>query len=227
MSLSKLFGTKAQGTRTTLFNTIGSACPCRISSQFWGEKEESGAVADPWIFVFWYPNLALGNLTISEDPVGRTSDFSCFYLHKQIVVGGGKDILAQFSLNDTFLPGYTLSGGISEVSSSPPISHSHSTIQKSISNEYMSHFETRSKCAGVQIFYLTCVYFFCIPLNPADIATITISMFVSAINPYLDFINASAPRAAQPYHLTLPKKLDIKSKKQTKPRGNINKDDTT
>lgn len=199
MSICRTFGTKAQDTRAILFNTR-SACPCRLSSQVRGEKEESGAVANPWIFVFWCPNLALGNLTISEDPVGQTSGSSCSYLHKQIVVGGGKDILVQFFLNDTFLPGYSLSGGISEVSLSLPISHSYSTTPNSTLKitSRQSHIETRSKCAGAN-FLLNRVTFFCLTFNPADIATITLFSLVSALNLLLDSIQASAPRAAQPY----------------------------
>jgi hypothetical protein len=144
--------------------------------------------------------------------VGATSGPSCSYLHKpkQIVVGSSEDILVQFFLN-LFLPGYSLSGGISEVSLSLPISHSHispnSTLQITL---LLSHFETRSKCAGAN-FLLNCVNCFCVPVNPADIATITPFALVSAINLLLDSIQASAPRAAQPYYpLTLHKKLDIK-----------------
>jgi hypothetical protein len=206
MSICRTFGTKAQDTRAILFNTR-SACPCRLSSQVRGEKGGPGVSSNSWNYLFY--NIL--ELPYSEDPVGQTSGPSCSYLHKQIVVGSSEDILVQFFLN-LFLPGYSLSGGISEVSLSLPISHSHSTTPNSTLQItlLLSHIETRSKCAGAN-FLLNCVNFFCVPVNPADIATITPFALVSAINLLLDSIQASAPRAAQPYYpLTLHKKLDIK-----------------
>lgn len=90
MSICRTFGTKAQDTRAILFNTR-FACPCRISSQFRGEKGESGDMPNGLFFITYFFCPRMGKFIHFNHLVRLSSDFPSFPLsNKQIVFRGPK-----------------------------------------------------------------------------------------------------------------------------------------
>lgn len=140
IALTNIFGTKVQGKEI-----VGSTCPCRILPHLRGRKEKSGARLNPYILILSFPSQRVSSHV--EDLDTGLLDFSCYYLHKQIVLGEGGDkhyIYSYITQSLAYHPYFSIT-----LMKSSPFPISFSTL---LNSYYLSRFETRSNCAGKTLF---------------------------------------------------------------------------